>query len=346
MFLKKFKNNIVYYYFLKILIIPIYSIFWTLVLNLYSFVVGVLYKIKTINIKPIKFENNSKKLVKDNEKFIEIANLINQNISEELIESEVRKIKSDEYKKNMKKKNEAMALNPYISNLFSKLDLNTRKQIIKFATSDLLVKTACNYLGVYPMLARIYVNLNIPVSENARSSQLWHRDDFGYKNLDLFLAINEINDDNGPLSVLKKKDPLKVFYRIKNEINSGLTGERGKILDKDFNYLASQNKDQIIKLEGKSGTGLWLDSIRNYHKGGHCKSNYRIILRINYMTSDSTFDLESLNEERKYWYEILDKKDKNSFFTKKLFKQRSKVISTFKIPQYLFKLYHILSIKK
>ena len=42
----------------------------------------------------------------------------------------------------------------------------------------------------------------------------------------------------------------------------------------------------------------------------------------------------------------LDKKDKNSFFTKKLFKQRSKVISTFKIPQYLFKLYHILSIKK
>ena len=168
-----------------------------------------MYKIKTINIKPIKFENNSKKLVKDNEKFIEIANLINQNISEELIESEVRKIKSDEYKKNMKKKNEAMALNPYISNLFSKLDLNTRKQIIKFATSDLLVKTACNYLGVYPMLARIYVNLNIPVSENARSSQLWHRDDFGYKNLDLFLAINEINDDNGPLSVLKKKDPLK-----------------------------------------------------------------------------------------------------------------------------------------
>ena len=80
MLLKKFKNNKIYYYFLKTLIIPIYSTFWTLVLNLYAFLVGVLYQIKTINIKSINFENNSKKLVKDNGKFIEIANLINKSI--------------------------------------------------------------------------------------------------------------------------------------------------------------------------------------------------------------------------------------------------------------------------
>ena len=142
-----------------------------------------------------------------------------------------------------------------------------------------MVKTANNYLGVYPLLARIYVNLNIPTNSKARSSQLWHRDDFGYKNLDLFLAINSIDENNGPLFVLKKKDPVNIFYRVKNEINSNLKGERGKILDKDFNYLNSDD-GEIIKLIGEQGTGLLIDSIRNYHKGGYCKLDYRITLRI------------------------------------------------------------------
>ena len=60
-----------------------------------------------------------------------------------------------------------------------------------------MLKTAYNYLGVFPILARIYLNLNIPTYKKKSASQLWHRDDFGYKNLDLFMAINEINDENG-----------------------------------------------------------------------------------------------------------------------------------------------------
>ena len=69
------------------------------------------------------------------------------------------------------------------------------------------------------MLARIYVKkINIPTDKEPRSSQLWHRDDFGYKNLDLFLAINDIDDRNGPLLVIKDRDPLKIFYRVKGKL--------------------------------------------------------------------------------------------------------------------------------
>ena len=31
------------------------------------------------------------------------------------------------------------------------------------------------------------------------------------------MAVNEIDESNGPLVTLKK-DPLKIFYRVKNEI--------------------------------------------------------------------------------------------------------------------------------
>ena len=48
-------------------------------------------------------------------------------------------------------------------------------------------------------------------NKNASSSQLWHRDDFGFKNLDLFLAITDIDETNGPLITLEKPDPLKTL---------------------------------------------------------------------------------------------------------------------------------------
>ena len=64
---------------------------------------------------------------------------------------------------------------------------------------------------------------------------------------------------------------------------------------------------------------MWIDSIRNYHKGGHCKSKHRIVLRINYMTPDSTFDLESKKEEKIEWFNLLNEKEKKRFFCKTTF---------------------------
>ena len=76
---------------------------------------------------------------------------------------------------------------------------------------------------------------------------MWHRDDFGFKNLDLFLAITNIDDDNGPLITLKK-DPLKIFYRISKEVNSNLWRKR-KISDENFDYLDSKKHD-FCKIKG------------------------------------------------------------------------------------------------
>ena len=341
-FLKNIKKTNLYYFLLKFFFIPIYTFFWEYILNIKSKILGFIFSLNTYNEEFINLEDNSKKLIKNNNEFINISKIISQNLTEDLIQKKITYIKSEEYKKKLIL-NQAMAINPFVYNLFNDLNETVKKQIIEFATSNYMVKTANNYLGVYPLLARIYVNLNIPTNSKARSSQLWHRDDFGYKNLDLFLAINSIDENNGPLFVLKKKDPVNIFYRVKNEINSNLKGERGKILDKDFNYLNSDDGG-IIKLIGEQGTGLLIDSIRNYHKGGYCKLDYRITLRINYMTSDSTFPIEKMYKEREYWFNLLDNSKKN-FFVKKLFKKRNPLMKILNIPSLLFKFYHMVSIK-
>ena len=58
----------------------------------------------------------------------------------------------------------------------------------------------------------------MPTNKNASSSQLWHRDDFGFKNLDLFLAITDIDETNGPLITLEKPDPLKYFTELRRKL--------------------------------------------------------------------------------------------------------------------------------
>ena len=64
------------------------------------------------------------------------------------------------------------------------------------------------------------------------------------------------------------------------------------------------------------------------------------------MTPDSTFDLESKNKEKSEWFSLLDDKNKKNFFIKQLFRNRSIFLNKFKIPELLFKFYHMVSIKK
>ncbi len=346
--LKKIKKSYIYSLFLKIFFINIYSFFWHYILNIKTKIISAVFLFKKRKISFIDLENNSKKLVQHNQTFENIAKKILNEISDEKIASLRLKISSDEYKKEIynQTKNEAILKNVFSINIFNDLSETLKKEIIQFTASDLMIKTATKYLGVYPILRGIYLNINYPVSSEQSSSQLWHRDDFGYKNLDFFLAVTDIDEDNGPLITLKKNDPFKIFYRVDKQLDTNIRGERGKINDSDFNYLFENEKDSTIQLKGKSGTALFIDSIRNYHKGGFCKKKHRIVLRINFMTYDSVFNLESNISEKNQWFELLEEKKRKSYFIKKLISKRSILFRYFKIPQFLFKFYHVMSIKK
>jgi len=339
-FLKKIKKLEIYFYILKFIFIPIYNFIWIYILNLKDKLVGIIFNLYKINSNFTSLENNTKKVIKNNQYFKEISKEIKNPITSDLIEYYTKKIENNnlEYKDN-----EAQKKNPFLVNLFPFLEKDVKKKIINFAASDYMLKTAYRYLGVFPILSRIYLNLNIPTGKEQSSSQLWHRDDFGYKNLDLFMAINDIDENNGPLYCIKKKDPLNIFFRIKNEINSGLKGERGKITDKNFNYLGSEKNENLSVLKGVAGTAMLIDSIRNYHKGGYCKTNYRLTLRINYMTNDSTYPIQDLDSERLEWLSLLEN---DGYFNKYSLRKRSVFFEKFRIPEKLFNFYHAISIKK
>ena len=68
-----------------------------------------------------------------------------------------------------------------------------------------MITTAAKHMKIFPILTRIQVDHNIPRPEGKiRGAMYWHRDTFGFKNLDFFMAVTDINDDNGPFYCLEK----------------------------------------------------------------------------------------------------------------------------------------------
>ena len=67
------------------------------------------------------------------------------------------------------------------------------------------------------------------------------------------------------------------------------------------------------------------------------------MLRINYMTNDSTFPIKDLENNRQTWLDLVEKK---SFFKKYSLRKKGLIFEKLRIPKILFSFYHAISIKK
>ena len=96
---------------------------------------------------------------------------------------------------------------PYRISIYEKLSENLKKEIVQFASSDKLVTTASEYMKVFPILTRVQVYYNIPrENSSARGAMFWHKDGFGFKNLDYFMCVTDVDENNGPFYCLEKKN--------------------------------------------------------------------------------------------------------------------------------------------
>jgi len=287
----KIKSSKVWMYTLLILIKPIYQFFWEYFLNLEGKILYFLW-FKKNKKTYFNFKNQDKLLISNDKNFKELAFQIRLACNETVLDISRTDIKRKNINDNVTNSGE----NAYKNNINYLLDQNIKKKIFNFACSEKMISTAARYLKVFPVLNRLEVYHNLPVKpDKKRGAMMWHRDDFGYKSLDLFLAITDINKENGPLVATNAMESLGVFAKMKSTIINAVSGERGKVSDKKFeNYLKKKGK---ISLSGSIGSALFIDSFTAYHKGGHCLKNERLMLRISFTTPDA-INLESNFNER------------------------------------------------
>ena len=208
--LKSIKKSKYWRYFIQLIFYPVYNFFWEYFLNFKAKMLFFLWKFK--KKKYIDLLKNDKILIKNNNNFTKIAKKILQEAIP-LLENSKKKILSPEYKKSLTNINEADAEAPYRISLYERLSHNLKKEIVEFASSDLMVSTAAEYMRIFPILTRIQVYHNIPIEgSKRRGAMYWHKDTFGFKNLDFFMAVTDIDEENGPFYCLEKKNKKQVFF--------------------------------------------------------------------------------------------------------------------------------------
>jgi len=326
-FLRFLKKTYIWKFFIQNLFYPIYHFIWKYLINFNARILYFIWFIKKRDF--IKFNQNDKILIKDNDTFKNISNKILKECLL-LLKNSKKKILSEKYKKEQSEKMGPTAVDaelPYRISMYEDLSEALKKEILAFASSDFMISTAANYMQIFPILTRIQVYHNIPrEGGGVRGAMHWHRDTFGFKNLDFFMAITDIDDENGPFYTLEKKIKAGTFLSFSNLVSTTKKGERGKVSSE--NFFQYFKNEPSLKLTGNSGDAMFLDSFSSYHRGGFCKSGDRIALRFCYQSHDALFSSQ-VSEEGFYIYDkSLHKKDVNDIFKKYLFfKRPSKIMN-------------------
>jgi hypothetical protein len=71
-----------------------------------------------------------------------------------------------------------------------------------------LLEIVAGYLGLWPRLPAIGAFLNFPTDEEAKESQLWHRDAEDRRLIKVFIYLNDVGSQNGPFCYIPKTHPF------------------------------------------------------------------------------------------------------------------------------------------
>ncbi len=337
-FLRNLKRTNTYRLFIEYFFYPIFHFIWSFVINFNAKVLYFLWNSKRRDY--FDLNNNDKLLILNNDDFGKLANKILKE-SEDLIGDAKNTLFDPKHAEKLKKENEARSELPYSIGLYEKLSPNLKKEIVDFASSDKMITTASKYMKIFPILTRVEVYLNIPrEGGDLRAAMLWHKDGFGFKNLDFFMAVTEVDDDNGPFYCLEKKIQAGIFKSFENLLTR--TGERNKVTIENFDkYFKDFNKTELI---GKSGSGIFLDSFSTYHRGGFCKSKDRISLRFCYQSHDAYCDNFIKGHDYFIYDENIKKEETKNIFKKFLFFKKPSLFMKF-LSNKLIKFYYLIEYK-
>ncbi len=316
--IKLIKKTQLWKFIIQFVFYPIYNLFWQYILNFQAKILYFLWILKKKNY--IDLSNNDKILVKDNNDFINLSQKILHEVKP-LLENSKNKILSSEFKETLSKKigpTSVEAELPYRISLYEQLSENLKKEIINFASSEFMITTAAKHMKIFPILTRVQVDHNIPRPEGKiRGAMYWHRDTFGFKNLDFFMAVTDIDDNNGPFYCLEKKIRAGTFLAFSNVVSNFKKGERGKVSLEEFsNYFKNEN---ILKLSGNSGSAIFLDSFSCYHRGGYCKERERVTLRLCYQSHDALYNSSIIDNNYYKYDDRIRKNETIDIFKKYLF---------------------------
>lgn len=151
--------------------------------------------------------------------------------------------------------------------------------IARLATHPAMMKPFAEYLGVVPILHA----LQLMYSPNHRllqgSSQFYHLDGQDVKSIQVFVYLQDVNEDNGPLTLLTARPSEHVADALGYRKAAGSR----RVDDEVITRYAGGTRDVHV-LTGPAGSVLVFDGDRCFHFGSRKATRPRRILHYAYVT--------------------------------------------------------------
>ena len=153
----------------------------------------------------------------------------------------------------------------------------------KLIISNDFLSPITEYLGSFPILWSSQVWFSPNKKFTLGRSQNYHMDNEDYRQIKCFIPLENINDENGPLTIIDANKTMKIFERLKQE--KIIKYKHAKISDEIMYKL--HDKNESIKLTAKVGEILYVDTSRCYHYGSRPSPKSRKVLFLQFFSINS-----------------------------------------------------------
>jgi len=163
----------------------------------------------------------------------------------------------------------AMPIQDYIS-----LD----SPFMRLALHPSLIYTITEYMGILPVLREISLFYSPNTEKVQGRSQAYHLDGSDLRNIKVFLFVEDVTHDSGPLTIIPADVSERVYYALKKR---KLTQKRNQKHEDETIYPLIRKED-VYPLVGKKGTIVLVDTDRCYHFGSRPGTKPRWVLLFYY----------------------------------------------------------------
>lgn len=159
-------------------------------------------------------------------------------------------------------------------------ELSEDSPLLKVALDKKLLEIVSSYLGVWPQLYAINAWLNYSTDDEAKASQLWHRDPEDLKIIKVFIYLVAVDENCGPFSYIPKSHPFG------SAAGNAIAYEKQKrVLDDEISEVYPS--ESWMTCIGPANTMILADTV-GYHRGGKPSVGQRILISFTY-TSGTPF---------------------------------------------------------
>lgn len=159
----------------------------------------------------------------------------------------------------------------HLIDLIEPSDFEAHPELLRFALSPVLVEALSQYLGTVPVLASVRLWWS-PPNDSVVSSQLFHIDQVDFHQAKLFLNIEPVDQDAGPVTFIPA-DLTRAAVKA-------LRYKGGRVQDDDIYNVVEPEK--TVYAVGPAGHGIIVDTSACFHYGSRQNKKSRLVLMIQY----------------------------------------------------------------